>query len=186
MKTLHCSWIGLVAALAVLLTACQSGKAPSPDSMATERLAPVPATTLDRMHTLGGIFLASQPSEVELAELSDGGIKTVLDLRPAAEDRGYDEAQRAGELGLEYLNLPIGGADDLTDEVFDRARGIFERGQRPMLVHCKSANRVGALWLAWRATDGGLTLEEALAEAKLVGLKSEELEAKAREYVASH
>ena len=52
-----------------------------------------------------------------------------------------------------------------------------------MLLHCASSNRVGAVWLAYRALDGGLSIEEAKAEAKIVGLKSPALEAKAIDYV---
>ena len=39
------------------------------------------------------------------------------------------------------------------------------------------------MWLPWRVLDGGLSYDEALAEAKTVGLKSPLYEEKAREYI---
>ena len=52
-----------------------------------------------------------------------------------------------------------------------------------MLVHCFSAGRVGATWLAHRVLDDGLTVEAAVAEAKTIGLKKEDFIAKATDYV---
>jgi hypothetical protein len=41
-------------------------------------------------------------------------------------------------------------------------------GERPLLLHCASANRVGAVWLAHRVLDGGLSYDAALREAELL------------------
>lgn len=71
----------------------------------------------------------------------------------------------------------------MTDEVLDRARAELKAAPRPILMHCASANRVGAVWLPYRVLDGGLSWDDAVAEAKVVGLRSAELEAKARDYV---
>lgn len=168
-----------------LLSACATPLLPAPRDFVTERLETVEASSLERLHTMGGIWLGSQPTEAELIEMRNGGLATVVDLRGPTEDRGFDEPAKVLDLGLEYIPLPITGPSDLSNTTFDRARQLFESGTRPMFVHCKSSNRVGALWLAWRATDGGLEIEDALAEARLVGLKSPALEARAREYVSS-
>ncbi len=167
------------------LAGCATPELPEPRSLVTERLEPIENTSLERVHTMGGIWLACQPTEAELIALRDGGLATIVDLRAPNEDRGFDEELRARELGLNYISLPITDPNLLSDSVFDQGRELFERGSRPMLVHCKSANRVGALWFAWRATDGGLSVNDAIEEARLVGLRSPALEARAREYVSS-
>jgi hypothetical protein len=52
-------------------------------------------------------------------------------------------------------------------------------------VHCGSANRVGAVWLAKRVLQDGWTIEKATEEAKLIGLRSEPLEKFALSYIAA-
>ena len=68
--------------------------------------------------------------------------------------------------------------------MLDRTREVLSDHERkPILVHCASANRVGAVWLAHRVLDDGLAYEAALAEAKTVGLKAPALEQRAKEYI---
>lgn len=182
---LRSAFLILLLSLGAGLVGCATPNLPEPRSLVTERLERIEDASLERLHTMGGIWLSSQPTEAELIALRDGGLVTVIDLRGPDEDRGFEEERRAGELGLDYVALPIVSPDDLTDSTFNRGRELFEGGTRPMLMHCKSANRVGALWLAWRATDGGLPLEDAIEEAREVGLRNPALEARAREYIAS-
>lgn len=61
----------------------------------------------------------------------------------------------------------------LTDAVFDETRAwLTDDGKKPLLLHCHSANRVGAIWLAHRVLDDGLMLAAAEREATLVGLNT--------------
>ncbi len=151
---------------------------------APPQLEPLELGSIERLHGFGSISLAGQPGPEDLAAAAEAGLRTVIDLRGPAEDRGYDEGALAAELGLIYVELPFGGADTLTPEVFETGLAQLDGAQRPVLMHCGSANRVGALWLAWRALDGGLDIEEAAAEARTVGLRSPEMEQLARDYVA--
>ncbi len=180
----------------LLLSACESpsptpASPPSPataiehHAITTDKLEPATCGTIQRLHTWNGLFLASQPSADDLAQAKSNGIKTVLNLRKPGEPIGFDEAAVVQQLGLTYVTLPFSNKDELTDAVFDRARELLNGIERPALVHCASANRVGALWLAWRTLDGGLALDAATAEAKSVGLKTPEFEARAKEYVAA-
>lgn len=153
----------------------------------TEGLEPYSCGTVERLHTFQGLFLASQPAEADLRQAKEGGIKTVLSFRPAAENKTFDEPALVRELGLEYIELGFSGPDSLTDAILDQGRALLRDGsKRPMMVHCHSANRVGAIWLAHRVLDGGLTWDAALAEAKEVGLKTPALEARVKTYVDAH
>ena len=96
---------------------------------------------------------------------------------------GFDERRVVEDLGLAYLHLPWNGPGELSDAVFDSAREMLNTAQRPILLHCSSANRVGAVWLPWRVLDGGVSYEHALVEAKVVGLKNPLYEAMARDYI---
>jgi len=149
----------------------------------TEVLEPFECGTITRLHTYQGIFLASQPSPEDLEQAKAGGVVTVVNLRHGAEHPEFDEKLFVEGLGLRYINIPWNGADELTDEVFERARDVLRNEHRPVLMHCSSANRVGAVWLPWRVLDGGLEFEEALAEAKIIGLKSPAYEEAARAYI---
>jgi uncharacterized protein (TIGR01244 family) len=153
-------------------------------AITTETLEPYECGSITRLHTLGGVFLASQPGPDDFAQARRGGVKTVINLRHESEIKDFDEARVVSELGLKYVNLPWDGPEELTDEVFDEARDLLNSAERPILLHCASANRVGAVWLPWRVLDGKLSWEAALAEAKTVGLKSPDYEAKAKEYIA--
>lgn len=152
-------------------------------AITTETLEPYECGTITRLHTLGGVFLASQPKPEDFVQAKKGGVKTVINLRHENENKEFDEAQVVKAEGLEYINLPFNGADEMTDEVLDQARHLLNTAPRPILLHCSSANRVGAVWLPYRVLDGGLSWDEALAEAKIVGLKSPDYEQRARDYI---
>lgn len=170
----------------------QGGDAPQATASAehraitTDTLEPYECGTITRLHTLGGVFLASQPKPEDFAQAKKGGVKTVINLRHADEIKDFDEKKVVESEGLKYINLPWDGPAELTDEVFDQARAHLKTAERPILLHCASANRVGAVWLPYRVLDGGLSWDDALAEAKTVGLKSPDYEAKAKDYIQRH
>jgi protein tyrosine phosphatase (PTP) superfamily phosphohydrolase (DUF442 family) len=83
-----------------------------------------------------------------------------------------------------FVRIPWNGPGELSDEIFDAARDQLRGAARPLFLHCGSGNRVGAVWIPYRVLDQGVELEAAVAEAKVVGLKTPEFEAKARDYVA--
>ncbi|MEQ8763063.1 MAG: protein tyrosine phosphatase family protein [Planctomycetota bacterium] len=154
-----------------------------PAELMTDEIAEYQCGDIRNVHTYQGFVFAGQPNAEDLKIAKEKGIKTVLNLRPDSELKDFDEKAAAQEAGLEYIHLPFAGADELTDEVFDQAREILSTVERPVLFHCGSANRVGTLWMAYRAIDGGLSLEEAMAEAKTVGMRSPQYEEKAKNYV---
>ena len=177
----------LLAALALSVAACQSpaneGATPhEPPPMAAAKLEPYQCGTVTRLHTFEGLFLASQPSAADFEQAAKGGIRTVLNIRYDAEQPDMDERAVVLALGLNYIHIPWNGPDELTDEIFDELRAVLNEAERPILFHCGSANRVGAVWMAYRMLEGGLSEDEARAEAKTVGLRSPAYEKKAIDY----
>lgn len=135
-------------------------------------------------HALHGVLSGGQPEPEHIAKLAEAHVHTVLDLRMPEEDRGYDEAEAVTHAGLEYLNIPVPptGPDDAA---FDRAREVLrDSARRPILIHCKSANRVGAVILPYLILDAGHETEEAVAIATNAGLKVAPLRDLALAYVA--
>ena len=176
MKTVTTS---LIVAALLYPTACST-----PRSVAIEKLEPYQCGTVKRIHTLGSVFLASQPQPEDFEHASQGGIQTVVNLRKASEV-DWDEPSVVADLGMQYHSVPFKSPEELTDAVFDEVRKLLNDAEnKPLLLHCASANRVGAVWLAHRVLDHGLSFEDAEAEAKTVGLKLPAYTERAREYVS--
>jgi uncharacterized protein (TIGR01244 family) len=159
------------------------GDAVAHKAITTDKLEPYSCGSIQRLHTFGGIFLASQPSAADFEQAKDGGVKTVINMRSEGEFKDFDEKALVEKLGLKYVNPAVKNAADLTDAKFDEYVALLKTAERPILLHCASSNRVGAVWAAYRATEGGLSFDEALKEAKTVGLKGADLEARAKAYV---
>ena len=149
-----------------------------------KQLEPAKCGKVQQLHVLDDIYLAGQPSKDDFKAFKERGVKSVVNLR-TKEELDWDKAKVLKELDLEYHHIPIKSADALTDETFDKLRKLFNnRDERPLLVHCAVASRVGAVWLAHRVLDDGVNYDAALVEAKTVGLKHPALEAKAKDYIA--
>ena len=126
---------------------------------------------------------AGQPEEEHLKRLAEAGYKIVIDLRTSEEDPGFDEPEVVQKAGMEYVNIPV-GHETIEEETFRRFRELInDPERRPVLVHCSSANRVGALLLPYLVLDEGKSPEEAEEIASRVGLRSDELTHAALEYV---
>ncbi len=116
-----------------------------------------------------GITSAGQPDEVALKVFAKNGYRTVIDLRTAGENRGLDEAAVVAELGMHYVNLAIAGGQAIS---FSNAQALdeaIENAEGPVLIHCGSANRVGAL-LALRKSLEGADDETALEYGRQSGM----------------
>lgn len=116
-----------------------------------------------------GISAAGQPDKAAFEVFANAGYKTVIDMRTEGEDRGLDEAAVVAELGMTYINMPVAGLDAIS---FDNARELdrlLSEVDGPVLLHCGSANRVGAL-LALRESLAGASDDDALEYGRAGGM----------------
>lgn len=119
-----------------------------------------------------GVSSAGQPDAEALQVFADSGYATVIDLRGESESRGLDdEASLVEELGMSYVALPVSGSAAVNFENASRLDELIKASEGPVLVHCGSGNRVGAL-LALRASAAGADDAEALKIGKDAGLTS--------------
>lgn len=178
-------------AAALFVQACTpESEAANPAGMTAE--AAVPSDTLKpasigaipNVHRIGNVIFAGQPAPADFAALQAEGVTKVINLRPDAEMGGFDEAAAAEAAGMGYASVPWNGPAQLTDEVFGQTRELLRAAEGNTLLHCASANRVGAVWIPFRVLDQGIDLEQAVAEAKAMGMRTAEYETKARDYVA--
>lgn len=119
------------------------------------------------------VYFASQPSEADLAMFGHLGVKTVINLRAPSEMAAlpFDEAKTIEAAGMTYLNVPMGReipAQDELNKIFD---ALDTAKDAPVLLHCASSNRVGAVWALYRAKRAGVDLEKAIAEGTAAGMK---------------
>jgi uncharacterized protein (TIGR01244 family) len=141
-----------------------------------ETLAPtlIPAYHLVRP----GLATGGQPSPEALARLGEMGFRTVVNLRTekegGAEERAVVEAQ-----GLRYVWVPM-TADSFSAADVDAVQKVVDDpSSGPVLLHCASSNRVGAVWAVIQSRQGR-TLDEALAAGREAGLHSPQMEAAVR------
>ena len=108
-----------------------------------------------------------------LEEAKRLGFKLVIDLRAPDEDGALAEEQLAKDIGMNYQRIVVGrGAPDW--EQIDTFSSLIENAQLyPILVHCVSSNRSGAIWAMYRAKSGVPPLI-AIEEGRAAGLESRE------------
>ncbi len=161
----------LVASLVCLAgPALSHGEEPAPEIAIRNAKTPAP-----------GVLTGGQPTPEQLEQAAKAGYHTVVNLRGKGEGDGWDEAAAARELGLEYVAIPIASAEDLTEENARRLAEILDDPERrPMIVHCASGNRVGALFALEAFLVDGKSGETALQIGLDAGLTSlrEVMEAK--------
>ena len=123
----------LVALLVVaFLTACAgSPQRPGSSAEPTEPAAPSPAPAPAVAPSSGpeglaarlpnglepapGLYIAGQPDEAALRAAHDAGVRTVVNLRPTAE-QPFDEQRSVEQLGMAYVQIPVTSASDLTTD----------------------------------------------------------------------
>jgi uncharacterized protein (TIGR01244 family) len=101
-------------------------------------------------------------------ELAEKGFATVIDLR--TENEGIAEEKKNVEsAGMNYINIPVTGAGINHKQLAAFTKAI-ENTQVPILVHCASGNRVGALWTTYRLSKG-INSKTAFEEGRTAGMK---------------
>jgi uncharacterized protein (TIGR01244 family) len=117
-----------------------------------------------------GLATAGQPSPQALGQLKAMGFKTVINLRTEKEG-GKAEGEPVKAAGLRYLWVPVAADTFSAADVDAVAKLLDDPEAGPILLHCSSANRVGAVWTILQVRKGKAP-EEAEAEGRTIGLSS--------------
>jgi len=111
-------------------------------------LLPIPNARIP----IPGVLSGGQPTQDQIASAGAAGYKTVINLRPDTEP-GFDwEPAAVRAMGMDYVSIPVSGPTGLTKDTVVRLDAALKAAaaKGPVLFHCASGNRVGAL-LALRA-----------------------------------
>lgn len=156
------------AAVALCLTGLGCG---APDEGPTSlQVDGVPNLSRDK-----SMYVSGCPTSDGLEALKARGVKTVIDLRLDKElSDEYPEFVKS--LGMNYIHLPM-SSNGMTEEQANAYLDAIRRyGDHPILDHCGSANRAGAMHGLYLATERGLSVEEAVSRARRAGMRNEFLE----------
>ena len=130
-----------------------------------------------------------QLSAQQLEQAAREGYKSVLNLRsPQEEGFMRDEQERATATGLEYVNIPV-SPNNMSEELADRVLQQIDSLPKPLLTHCKSGLRSGAMSLMYLATKEGMSAEEAMDKGKEMGFdcdKSPQMKEFFKQYISQH
>lgn len=99
-----------------------------------------------------GVLSGGQPTREQIEAAARGGFRTVINLR-SEQEPGFEWERGAVEsLGMRYVHIPVTGASGLTPENVDAIDAALRSAlaEGPVLFHCASGNRIGAV-LALRA-----------------------------------
>lgn len=112
------------------------------------------------------LFRGGEPSTAGVKDLSNQGIKTIIDLR-AAGKRTEDEAALAKSLGMRYINLPMSDKAPTEAQVATFVQTV-EAGRdchEPVFVHCAhGSDRTGCMVGIWRVTHDNYSYNDAYKE----------------------
>ncbi len=123
------------------------------------------------VHPAPNQLVAGQPQPHELAALAGAGVQHVFNARTDGELEAWNEPRLIDELGMTYHHLPIAGAEDLDRQAVARFNAILnEIGDEPVLLHCASGNRIGALFALRAAWIDGADNEAAIEIGRAHGL----------------
>lgn len=116
-----------------------------------------------------GVTSSGQPDQAALEVFSESGYAAIIDLRGEGEERGMDEKAAVESLGMDYVLFPIESRGAINFENAAELDKLIESYDEPVLIHCGSGNRVGAM-LALRQSLNGADDEAAVEYGKEGGL----------------
>ena len=130
------------------------------------------------------------PDRDALQQAAQEGFRSVVNMRSREEKQELppDEERRWVEAaGLTYLHHPV-SADHLSDELVDAFRRKATDLPAPVLVHCASGKRSGAMVMMHLASEQGWSGEQVIERAEAMGFECDtpELEEFVKSYVNRH
>jgi tyrosine-protein phosphatase SIW14 len=130
------------------------------------------------------ILRGGQPSDGGFKQLSERGVKTVVDLRWVDEHSIPHEKQVVEADGMRFVSVPMKGLSAPTEEQIAKVLNVLEDSESwPVFIHCRrGADRTGTVLACYRISHDRWENQKALQEAKTYGLSA--FERGMRTYIA--
>ncbi len=155
---------GSLFALLLILAACAN--------LQQLNIAAIQSADINNLNIPQSNALASgQPTQEQIKILADAGVKHVISLR-RSDEIDWDERAVVEANGMQFHSIPVAGLAGITKANATKLEDLLNSlGNAPVLVHCGSSNRVGALkTLASLYGEDSASLEAAFTEGKRWGL----------------
>lgn len=119
------------------------------------------------LYQAGDIFLGGQPEMKTLDTLLDLGVTLVINVRTGMEVmahniEAYDEEDYVKEIGLEYIQIPIGGNEGFTPAAITGIDQAIKKTSGKVLIHCRTAGRATLAWMAWLINYRNYSIDDAV------------------------
>ena len=149
------------------------------------KLKKVWLSNMRNSHEFGDIYLGGTVTPGALKNAREKkGVRTVVNLRLPGEQIDWDEGHTCRRYGMEYFNPAFKTPNTLSNRLITMLRELMtDPRKRPILMHDSSGARTGAVWLAYRTLDDTVPYEQALNEARGLGLKKGEFEDRVKAYI---
>ena len=131
-----------------------------------------------------------EPEPDGFGRIADEGFRSLVSLQTKGEDQKLKpdaERRLVEKAGLTFYHQDVSG-DSLSDEAVDRFRAELERLPRPVLLHCASGKRSGAMTMMHVGSKQGMSGDQVIEKAESMGFECDtpELEDFVRSYVDRH
>ncbi|MBV6623004.1 MAG: protein tyrosine phosphatase family protein [Rivularia sp. (in: Bacteria)] len=135
------------------------------------------------------IAVSGQVTTQQLQQAAFAGFKSVLNLRaPDENSLMKDEQKQVENAGLNYTNIPV-KVEKIDDELIDQILEKIDQLPKPLLIHCASGMRAGAMALMNIAIHEEMTTQEAFQTAQKLGFdcsSSPKLKEILEQYIDKH
>ncbi len=110
----------------------------------------------------------SMKGEELLRKIAQNRIRTVIDLRPSAQDSTAPaslEREMLEAYGIHYFNVPLVGSREPTRRELLPLLAAYDKAEEPILVHCSSGtHRSGVATVIWLLDKRGVPVDSALEQ----------------------
>ncbi len=119
-----------------------------------------------------GTLTGGQPTFDQIKQAGATGFKAIVNLRTDKELPDPDQERTWVEgAGMKYIHIPVAGAEGLTRENTKMFAAALSKPENyPLIVHCKSGQRVGAMFALKAFHIDEKSVEESLAIGERAGL----------------
>ncbi len=173
--------VSTVALSCLLLSSCSSLCYKSSDSQKAKPVSLAvrlesPLFAKGRVYQEREICFAGQPTEEGLQKALASGTTKVINLRTAGEmnNLGWSEEKLIAGSAGRYVFIPVSPKSFSMEDV-KKFASEFDSHKGPILIHCASSNRVGAMWAAYLVRYRNFDMETAMEHGKAAGMSSDSM-----------
>ncbi len=129
----------------------------------------------------GDVYISGQPTPEGLERMAKDGVTTVVSFRTPGEMNNreivpFDEAAKAEELGIKYVNIPLGGDHAYSPEALAEFAKVMDAANGKTLVHCTVGWRASHAWAAYLVKYKGMDINEAAAHGRAANMGTPPME----------